>query len=180
MAETILINSTVSTIDAIVEQVNQSRVNAVGSLFHYDRLAITTTDGRTRSTSAVTIATADATNTATAIVLANEAKRVYNLHCAEGPTPKAHKVADTDNAEDTADATSLATAIALANALKASFNLHCAETAQHANADSTNPTTEDDATVEADLVTLVNALKADINAHMASAPGGFSLAFGPL
>lgn len=109
------------------------------------------------------VATADATDEASAVALANAIKAAYNLHIADR---NFHKVADTTNAVATANATALASAITLANALKAAYNAHLTQAGVHFTNDTTNATAAADATDQASVDTLLNELKGDFNAHL--------------
>ena len=109
---------------------------------------------------------ADATDAATAVVLANSLKSRVNVHLASEGSGGVHAAASAESV-DADDATDQATAITLANEIKADFNTHLSESGVHLNDDSTNAVSSADATDEGSLVTLVNEIKADYNAHIA-------------
>lgn len=119
------------------------------------------------------IATADATNEATLVVLANALKASYNAHCASACSASSgqgvHIAADGANLVAAATATDTASAITLLNELKGDYNTHRASTSFHATADSTNAISAANATDEAEAITLANEAKGDLNAHYARA-----------
>lgn len=144
-----------------------------------------------QSDSVDAVATADATNYATAYTLLNDLKAALNLHYIKSAPHHRHAdnayaagrgaphlVADS-NAEATANATDAATGYALANSLKAKHNAHCGKLLGiHHVADATNTTAAADADDEAKTVTLANELKADLNAHAADTTHGHFIADG--
>lgn len=127
------------------------RVGA-GSSFHLDACELT-------------VQSANASDLATSLTLANELKALYEFHLADD---LAHKVADP--APALTIATDLATAQTLANAIKSDYNTHRASTTYHYTADSTNTITSADATDQSSLNTLLNELKTDLGAHFIGAP----------
>jgi len=124
------------------------------------------------------VASANATNLATAVTLVNEIRAVHNFMMSD---TLAHKVADVTDptvqalANPNAGDGGLAQAIALANDIKAKYNVHIASTTYHYTADATNAVAAANASDLATLQTLVNAIKTAINAHMASAPTSKSI-----
>jgi hypothetical protein len=130
----------------------------------------------------VTATSADATDEASAITLANEIKADYNDHRTD-VTDECHSTDDDTNTIASADATDTASLITLLNELKTDINAHMASAVFHVNADSTviaadNPGTASvhliactvtassaDATDLASAYTLANELKADYNDH---------------
>lgn len=125
-----------------------------GASFHLDATA-----------SAIT--TADATDLATSLALANAIKGIYEDHLGDDAKHKLKDPKPTLTAAST-----LATAITLANAIKADYNTHRASTTYHYNADGTNAVSSADATDQSSLNTLLNEIKTDLNAHIASGPSG--------
>jgi hypothetical protein len=125
------------------------------------------------STPAVT--TANASDSGTAVTLANALKTAWGAHIA---STAAHLAADTTNTISAANATNEATAITLVNELKGDFNSHHVSATYHTvggaggAAAPANIATAD-ATDEATLVALVNATKSAVNLHFAS---GFTAA----
>lgn len=117
--------------------------------------------------------TADATNQATAIALANALKADYNAHRV---LTSSHFVADSTNGVDSSDASGVATLVTLANEIKADFNAHLEDTG-HVADDEANEITaadaagEDDAAKVASAVVLLNEAKQKFNAHIAAAWG---------
>lgn len=114
------------------------------------------------------VATANASDEATAIVLANGLKGTINRHLASEGNSGVHLVASAA-AIAAADATDLATAITLANEIKADYNTHLSEAGVHLANDATNIVAAVDATDQATLETLLNEIKADYNLHIAGA-----------
>ena len=127
--------------------------------------------------SEVTLTAPAATDLATSLALANQAKAVYTGG-ALGPFPGhrldalAHLATDAVNAIASPDATTLATALTLANELKADYNLHRTQAGVHYTNDATNVVTAAAAVDLATLVTLVNDVRTQLLAHWgaASAP----------
>lgn len=123
------------------------------------------------------VASANATNLATAVTLVNEIRAVYEFHRGDTLALKAAdgvaiaQAAANPNAGDGG----LAQAILLANDIKAKYNVHIASAVFHYNADAANAVATANATVLADLLTLLNAIKAAFNLHMASAPTSKSI-----
>jgi len=162
------VRKTIVDLDAFAAAVNVAvkRVGA-GATFHFDP-------------GEKSVASANATDLATALTLVNELRDVYEGTGAEtwpGHRRDAlvHTAADTTNATAAPKAADLATAITLANELKADFNAHRSQAGVHPNNDGTNAVAAADATDLASLLTLLNEIKADLNAHLASAPSGTAL-----
>jgi hypothetical protein len=156
---------------ALVAANNQRMSDNISTSFHLDRTAATPStygDYRNPSTTRLSVTLAAATDAATQLALANELKRVVNVHFADDV---AHDSA-TSAAVATATATNAATAITLANALKAAYNTHLAAAGRHYTNDSTNTVAAADATDAATLQVLVNEMRTDLTAHMLSAPVG--------
>lgn len=152
---------------ALVLAHNELVALSVGSYFHADVTSRTTSvDYKAPTKSAYTVAGANSTNTATAITLVNECKRVYNNHAVDD---YAHNTA-VSAVVSTADATTLATAITLVEALFTAFGTHRTASNVHFNNDSTNTRSSATAEDESTLVAAVNEFKTDVNAHIASAP----------
>jgi hypothetical protein len=125
----------------------------------------TQTDDFTAASTPDIAASANASNLATSVTLANEIKAIYNRHVADD---LAHKVG-TSPAIATADASvagTVTTVIALVNATKAAFNTHIASTTYHYAADGTNSVATADATDQTSANALANALKTALNAHI--------------
>jgi len=123
------------------------------------------------------IATADATDAATTIALANAMKSAYTAHIAD---TDAHLAADSTNTISAADATDQASANTLLNEIKGDFNAHHKSGTYHTvGGEGGIPVPADvstaDATDAATSVTLANALKVALNLHFAS---GFAAASG--
>lgn len=123
------------------------------------------------ATPAVTAATA--TDTPTAVVMANALKTSYTAHIASAIDATSgqgcHIAADATNTITAATATDTTTVVALANDIKSKYEAHRASTTFHPQADATNTITAANATDSPTAVTLVNDLKAKINAHFAGA-----------
>jgi hypothetical protein len=154
---------------ALVAANNQRLVDGISTFFHLDRTAATTAaDYQSQSITRVTVSAATATDSTTAIVMANAVKVAVNLHFVDAI---AHNTA-VSSAVATATATDTTTAITLANAIKTAFGVHLWESGVHYPNDSTNTVSAANATDATTLITLVNELKTDLNAHMASAPAG--------
>jgi len=100
--------------------------------------------------------------------LANELKRIYNVHIADA---LAHDAADDENTVEDDDATDQTTANTLLNSLKAAYNAHLTESGVHYTNDTTNAVTADDADGLAKSETLANELKTKFNAHVQFAIG---------
>ena len=157
---------------ALVAANNQRMVDGISTFFHLDRTAAvptaSTLDYRNPSTARLAVTLAAATNAATQLTLANELRRVINVHFAD---LVAHDT--TSSAQVTiAVATDSATAITLANNLKSIYNTHLSASGRHFTNDSTNTIAAVDATDATTLQVLVNELRTDLTAHMASAPAG--------
>jgi len=112
--------------------------------------------------STAAIATAAATDQATAITLANAIKASYNTHIADDT---AHQQEDTINATAAANASDLASLQTLVNELKTDFNAHRSQADVHQADDEQHQITSANASDLGTAITLVNELKADINAH---------------
>lgn len=110
------------------------------------------------------VTTANATNEATLVALANALKAAYNAHIADTDV---HGAADSTNAVSSANATNTASAQTLVNELKADFNAHIILEASHRGLDAQNTVATADGSNEATSITLANALKAAINRHFA-------------
>ncbi len=155
---------------ALVAANNERLVAGVGSSFHKDKTPAVPTgypDYRNPSVARLAPAAA-ATDAATQLSLANNLKRVVNLHFADRDSHNSAISA----AIATADATDAATARTLANAIKAAYNTHLTASNVHYNNDTANAVSSLDATDAATLQTLVNEIRTDLIAHMASAPAG--------
>lgn len=115
------------------------------------------------------ITTANASDLATSIALANALKASYNAHCAsacDSATGQgSHTAADATNPTAVADATDLTSVEALLNDIKAKYNSHRALTTSHPTADGTNVVTAAAATDQASSNTLANDIKTQLNAH---------------
>ncbi len=161
-------NLTETLAPAVVTELNALRraVAAAASAVHADVTCVGDAAG-----TQLTISVANASDLATSIALANEIKRVLNLHYAD--SSRAHKAADT--AVATADATDLATVQTLLNAIKTSYETHRASTTYHYTADGTNTIAAANASDQGTANTLANELKTDINAHALAALPGSSL-----
>lgn len=159
---------------ALVAAHNKSKVDGVGSAFHYDISSTQSGDYTAPSVASDTVATANATDLTTSIALTNSLKKTINRHYASAyvlpNTGGAHKTATT--AISTTDGTDLTTSVTLANAIKSSYNTHVGSTTFHANADGTNTVSSANATDQTTLNTLVNEIKGDYNAHIVSASSG--------
>lgn len=162
MSTSIRNNDTIK-VDAAIVVLNAHRLDLLklkaGTIFHADTIPATA------------IATADASDLATCVTLANAIKAFYNLHaasaCSATTGQGAHIAVGTANA--TAAATDLTTVQALANGLKTTYEAHRVLTTLHATADATNTISAATATDLATSITMLNELKLDINAHVAAA-----------
>lgn len=162
---------------SVIAALNSTRRDAtvVGTRFHADQIGTRAGSLRFPTVTALTIASANASDLPTSVTLCNEVWAVAKLHVAG---TDCHKVADTVAAASLAagvTASDLTTTVALANIIKAAYEIHRASTTYHYNADSTNTIAAVNATDLASSITLLNELKSDINAHMASAVAGFSI-----
>lgn len=108
-------------------------------------------------------ATANATDEASAIALANALKASYNAHLVETDV---HVTDDVTNDVTSADATDEASLVTLVNEIKADYNVHIADTDYHEVADGANAVATANASNTATAITLVNALKAAYNLHL--------------
>lgn len=159
---------------ALVGSFNALRGTVAGanSKYHKDATpgGATTGDFSAPAVSALAIAAADATNTATGLTLVNELQTKLLVHFADAV---AHKAADTTNSGALAAgavATNDATTVTLAGLIKTAFNAHNSSTVFHYTAD-----TNDDSTTITDAATArtsINAVKAALNLHLASTPAG--------
>lgn len=153
---------------ALVHVHNLRQEEAVASFFHADTTQTTSGHYDNPAIADDLVASADGSDDATNITLANEIKAVLNRHFAD---TRAHDSAVSAEVA-TADATNEATSVTLANALKAAYNTHLSESNVHFNNDGTNTVTSSDATDTASVSTLINEMKDDLNAHIVSAPAG--------
>lgn len=112
-----------------------------------------------------TVTAANASDLATALVLVNQLRAVYEFHRAD---TLAHLAADATNAIAAPVATDLGTAVTLANELKADYNAHRSQGGVHPTADTGNAIAAANASDQGTLNTLLNELKADLNLHMAA------------
>lgn len=110
------------------------------------------------------VASANATDLATAITLVNEFKADFNAHLEQSGV---HQVDDSTNPVTVANATNLQTAVALAHALKDAYNAHLVNAGSHGHDDTSNATAASNAVTLSDAHTLLNELKADFNLHRA-------------
>lgn len=157
-----------SMVFALVQALNLRQEEAVASFFHADTTQVTSGDYRSPTVADLTVATANGSSIATNVALANELRRVLNIHFAD---TQAHNTA-VSAAITTAVATDDATSITLATALKAAYNTHLSASNVHHNNDGTNTVAASDASNTATCSTLLNELKGDYNAHVVSAPLG--------
>lgn len=108
-------------------------------------VVLTTGTVHSNADNASVVATANATNTATRIALANALKAAYNGHRVKGsggsPAVHINVGGDTTNIVTSADATNDQTALTLALELKTKLNAHDAGTTWHTIADATNVVT---------------------------------------
>lgn len=112
--------------------------------------------------------TANASDLATVIVLANSLKSRMNIHLASTGITGVHATASAETIAS-ATASDQTTANALLNELKTDYNTHLSESAVHLNNDGTNDVTSANATDLATSITLANEIKADFNAHVVAA-----------
>ncbi len=149
------------TVEAMAEEYNSlvTGLGATGVLLHYEE-------------SAAVEATADCTDLATALVLANSLKANLNTHMA---STKLHSVADTTNPTTEPDATDQTTLNTLVNAIKDDIDAHQILAAPHRGIGGSGSVTAApiaqsvaDATDLATSVALTNALKAQVNLHVQS------------
>lgn len=111
------------------------------------------------------ITVADATNYATAKVLANAIKPLMNTHLASTGQLGVHRAASA--AEITSpDATTDASARTLVHELKDDFNTHLIEAGTHVVNDATNTVVSADPSNEGETVACVNEVKLNYNAHV--------------
>lgn len=121
--------------------------------------------------------TADATDLATSIALANSLRARLNLHLLSTGDVGAHRAASAATVT-AAVAVDLATAITLANMEKARFNTHRTEAGVHINNDAANVVVSADAVDQATLNTLATEIKNRFNAHVSAAAAMDSLPMG--
>lgn len=108
------------------------------------------------------VASANATDLATAITLVNEMRADYNAHLSQSGV---HQLADASNSVSSPVATTLQAAVTLAHELQDKYNAHLAQLGVHGHDDTSNAVS---ATAAIDLSTsiaLVNEIKADYNLH---------------
>ena len=119
------------------------------------------------------IATANATDLPTSIVLTNAIKVAYNAHLASACDTTSgqgvHRAADATNPTAVANATDLASVQTLLNDLKSKYNSHRALASAHGAVDATNVSAAAAATDQGTSNTLANDLKTQMNAHFARA-----------
>jgi len=107
----------------------------------------------------------NASDLASAILLANHIKLQYNKH--RGLGGPIHLVPDITNLVTTEDASDSATTIALVNAIRIALNAHVAEwTTIHRREDVLAEVTTDPASDTATAITLINAIKYAYNGHL--------------
>lgn len=154
-----------SFVEELFKQCNCHRYDMTqlkaGAVFHADK--------------STAIATADASDLPTSIVLANALKASLNTHMASAISSTTaigvHVAADSTNGPiATADATDLASVETLLNAAKTKFNAHLSQSGVHFTNDAATVATAN-ATDQATSNTLANALKAAANLHYSK---GFS------
>jgi hypothetical protein len=147
------------TVDAVVEEYNAlvTGLGHAGLLLHYEETPV------------APVTSADATDLATALVLANEVKADLNTHMAD---TKKHLAADATNPTTEADATDQSTLNTLVNAIKDDIDAHQLLLTSHRGSGGPGGVTAApiaqtaaDATDAATSVTLVNALKDQVNLH---------------
>lgn len=147
----------------------------VGARFHADVTSSTTGDYTQPASTALKVASANATDLPSTLAIANEALAKLNIHMADAMS---HQVADTTNGPvaNAVAAVDQGTANTLLNLLKATFNAHLTQVISsvhvHFNDDSTNTVAAANASNASTSQTLANAIKASYNAHIISAPGG--------
>lgn len=108
------------------------------------------------------VSSANASNLATSITLANEIKTDFNAHIA---STSFHSVADGTNTVTSANATDLASVITLANEMKGDYNAHRSQSGVHPYNDSYWEVTSAAASDQTSANTLLNEIKADYNLH---------------
>lgn len=116
-------------------------------------------------------ASANASNLATSITLADELTALCNRHAADDG---AHKAAYSAAPIAVTALTTEAHVVARANAIKTWYEAHRASTTYHPTADATNTIAASDATDQSSANTLLNELKTDINAHIAAGYTAFN------
>ncbi len=112
--------------------------------------------------------TADASDLATVITLANSLKDKMNAHFASTGTDGVHASASAEEVTST-DADDQTSANTLLNEIKSDYNDHLTESGVHLNNDSTNAVSSADASDLGTSITLANEIKTDYNAHVAAA-----------
>lgn len=138
---------------------------------------VTTVFHKANPASITVEATADATDLATSIALANSLRTRLNLHLLSTGDVGAH-IAASAATVTAAVAVDLATGITLANMEKARQNTHRTEAGVHINNDGANAIVSVDAVDQATLNTLLNEIKTRWNAHIAAANAMDSLPLG--
>lgn len=152
----------------------------------YPHADITSTTGgnyTAPTTTALTVAAANATNLATGITLAEAVRSWMLVHLNDGGASTngyggAHKAADTTNyalitytaSAKLTSSSSQGNLNTLLNLLKSTANAHVSQSGVHFTNDGTNTVSASDATDLASSETLANALKTWCNAHGAFAP----------
>lgn len=157
---------------ALIAAYNRKQTDEIttGTKFHAAQHETVTNPGfpGQRTLARPNIATANATDAATALALTNEVRVLVDTHFAD---TIAHDSA-VSAAITIATATDTTTAVTLANDLKSKFNAHRSAANVHFNNDGTNDVTNANATDATTLIALINEIKGDFNAHIASAPTG--------
>lgn len=159
-----LLINLVSAFNALKKEVAGGVGSAKAHADITSKMATSTHDYLVLSTPDI-VGSANATDLATSVALANECKAVYNRHVADDV---AHKVG-TSPAVSTADASvagTVTSVVALVNAVKAAYNTHIASTTYHYVADGTNAIATADATDQTTANALANAIKTALNAHI--------------
>jgi hypothetical protein len=141
----------------------------LASLPHCDITSVdTSTDYRNPTSTPLVVVTTTANTIGKVQAIANDMKRVFNLHCADGVCHLAadatNPVTDADVVVGTTDQTDTDTFL---NGIKASFNLHLAQSGVHFTNDITNACSTTDAHDLASSETLVDDLRTKLNAHIA-------------
>lgn len=149
---------------ALVKAFNDERRAGITTEVHYGITAkVVTGDPRDPIQADLQVASANASDLATLLVLTNEMLVVYTTHIEDDHV---HDAADTTNVIAAVVATDLATAQTLLNELKADYNTHRSQASVHPNNDAGNAVAAVDATDQGSAETLANEMKGDINAHM--------------
>ena len=117
-----------------------------------------------------TVATADATDLATALTLSNDIVTAYTDHVLlEG---NVHHAVDLMHPITSAQAINLPTLISLVNELKLDLNAHFIWTEAHTKQDTPVVVSTADATDEASAILLVNSIKSSYNTHLSNTGSG--------